>query len=1541
MKKTNLFILPLLFFSMYGHAAPSDNLLINGGFEKDWTDGTLPGWEQSPGLLQQMVWLDEEDFAEGRRSLAIRLIDGTVSPRRAEGREMGGQSVRRIYGTVGERTSILSQMVDIERNSRYVLSLWFKRNTSVWGTYAFVELFDSEGESIRVYRQNMRATDWASVQIAFDSGEATRAEIRIATPNDGDWRITVGRTLWLDDASLVKVSGERQVTQIDLAQAESGEAVFASAAAGRLYPWIKLRAGGPHEVTLKVGEGEHRFRTYSLGESIWMQPILPDLVVSEGEFGVAISARGEDVEIEQLLFSRDATWRPQDARDFMPVDELVGRMADLVGPKPADDKVRLRIDGNLPEGEWPVMQGVPFPAGVLDEVEAIGLVDAQSGERVPAQADVLMRWPDGSIRWAAVSVSGRAGQELELRFDGSLNAVEPEDVIIVKQDSAAVHLSTGPLSASFPRNGERLIEAIRRNGEIVLRDGNFVLNGGYRSSATESELDIEESGPLRAVVRIKGEYLNPNGEQLMDYVTRLTFHAGSSRIDITHTFFHRSEPVEIQLDQLNLEFQFGDFTAGKVGFDTSRKEEAFDLAKGPVALESFIFDAGTDRPTYPYFVRQGQREMARGFQYDGVFEVSGTGMALAGYIQDFWQKGPRRLEFTPQGLSIGLLAEPGSPFYIGMSNTTRLSLSLDGDANAVAAFAAEPKLLADPEWYGTSGATGHFFAAADDDWAAYENSMRLAIQRWMDRTESSFFRSNGAGILNYGDPIDSRNEGNNLETARDEGALVQYLRTGDRDVFDHARMSIDHFVDIDIDHSDANRGLIWVHSEHKRDTVNAGRRGINGHSWFNGVVHYDMFMGDRRINEVADNVGGYYAKYGFELEPYVRPWRPLAWQLMALMQAYEVTGNIEYLDAARQSMRVTRHQRDFLIEEWPYMFSVGLKAARMYYMATGDPEARELYLQLMDGFLRLRSRPTDTVNGEWLKPEGTVLGNFPNDRSCMFYNEAAWAYWLSGDRAYVDRAGFDLNWHTAFEVSDPTLLAGSADLVRAMSELKMGGAEVAVQLPWVTMPSEQLPIDEGDEMVAGQVVFVVEQETDGPFSLALFKGSRFKYMVPFEGTATLSAPDGSIVDQIRVSNKGINRYKLTAPADGQTGRYRITIELENIWFWTMDELPIELSAGTNEITLTSRTGAMGIDSLAIAPVGKFPWFDEDSDHMVNVDLGSVDLPDGWSRYSHPQATGAGYVRRTGANNPLPIRLDVLETGEYRLYARVWRPMADLLSVTAPMMDEPGIMRQIHDMSNRGVEPIWSLAVESGDIRILRYWNREIQYSSYSPLYLSKSMSGDWQKVWQVTASSLPDITVGRTQGRETDSEGGVRFLQQGHCTEFAIGRQYGRTEDVDFNLPHSIQFTFTIDDLGAFTADDLTWIRIFGSNAFDAQGGRARWWFGALGRNNKSGFAAWDGDRAGAVGRSVDTGIIPRQGRTYSVRVDVFPQSRSWVLGIDDGETAYQSPLLGWRSAAKEPADHFTFNTQINNDRGEALGFSVSDFAVKAIEDGFSTSSAP
>jgi hypothetical protein len=241
----------------------------------------------------------------------------------------------------------------------------------------------------------------------------------------------------------------------------------------------------------------------------------------------------------------------------------------------------IRDNSGYDRVRWPVSMGVPLPPGVVRDTGTLRLTDAQ-GRTIPGQFHVLSRHSgrDDSLRWVLLDfqIDLAAGGETRvvLRNDGK--ASDPGAAIAVKTTADHIHIDTGPLQAIIPRNSGRLLERVTVQGQTVLdaRDGDGVhLRSGavpemerfrgprwnpagwekerttekiaivetdYRSDPTR-DVVVETDGPLRTVVRIRGQHLPAaSGAGIVDgglynYTVRLTFYRG-------HPYIHLQYDIE-------------------------------------------------------------------------------------------------------------------------------------------------------------------------------------------------------------------------------------------------------------------------------------------------------------------------------------------------------------------------------------------------------------------------------------------------------------------------------------------------------------------------------------------------------------------------------------------------------------------------------------------------------------------------------------------------------------------------------------------------------------------------------------------------------------------------------------------------------------------------------------------------------------------------------------------------------------------------------------------------------------------------------------
>jgi hypothetical protein len=160
----------------------------------------------------------------------------------------------------------------------------------------------------------------------------------------------------------------------------------------------------------------------------------------------------------------------------------------------------------------------------------------------------LAFWPDGSLKWTAHA----AGPEVCNAERLVVAPGEPQPVakpLAVRESQDAVDVDTGVVRCRIPRRGASLIESLERDGKPIARDARLVClrqdqpqldDAGTLTresfAGTVDGVTVEQSGPVRAVVRIDGKHVNAAGRAWLPFTMRLYFYAADDSIRILHTF---------------------------------------------------------------------------------------------------------------------------------------------------------------------------------------------------------------------------------------------------------------------------------------------------------------------------------------------------------------------------------------------------------------------------------------------------------------------------------------------------------------------------------------------------------------------------------------------------------------------------------------------------------------------------------------------------------------------------------------------------------------------------------------------------------------------------------------------------------------------------------------------------------------------------------------------------------------------------------------------------------------------------------------------
>ncbi|GGR79842.1 hypothetical protein GCM10010269_18910 [Streptomyces humidus] len=220
--------------------------------------------------------------------------------------------------------------------------------------------------------------------------------------------------------------------------------------------------------------------------------------------------------------------------------------------------------------------GVPWPMGAYQEDQTFALTDAD-GKDVPVQSWPIAYWPDGSLKWTAHAVSSGSGK---LTLAAGVPAA-PARKVTVDRRGGTIDVSTGVITAKIGTSGSTIVKSVTRGSTEIARNGRLVLirqpeiededQGAVRTERFEGVVGgvtVEQSGPVRAVVRIDGKH-RKGSRSWLPFSVRLYFYAGADSFRMVHTITYdgKQEPGKAS----------GDFIRGLgVRFTVPMRDESYD-----------------------------------------------------------------------------------------------------------------------------------------------------------------------------------------------------------------------------------------------------------------------------------------------------------------------------------------------------------------------------------------------------------------------------------------------------------------------------------------------------------------------------------------------------------------------------------------------------------------------------------------------------------------------------------------------------------------------------------------------------------------------------------------------------------------------------------------------------------------------------------------------------------------------------------------------------------------------------------------------------
>ncbi len=337
----------------------------------------------------------------------------------------------------------------------------------------------------------------------------------------------------------------------------------------------------------------------------------------------------------------------------------------------ANKRVRVSLLGakGVQYDRTPLTFGVPFGDGQLRSDTPVRLVDA-GGRALPTQVQPLAFWNKDRkyVKWLLVDTQASPVEngkgELYLEYPAAAPAPQPAHPLRLSQAAGQIRVDTGQLRlklrSSFPGRDRKLLLGCqvrtgagwrsvlgKRGGAFAYMQDQHGNTYDSRSVGPAPRVVVEESGPLRACIRVEGHHAAKQGKSFCPYILRIHLLAGRADLRIHHTFIFDQEPQKVALGAIGMMVPLdlgGDLRAAIGGQQGPRFAE-----NGRLSLLQ-----ADDRH---YDLRQEGKLIDRGKRAAGWASLSGSAGGAVAVVRHFWQEYPKGLAVGPEGIDVQIYPE--------------------------------------------------------------------------------------------------------------------------------------------------------------------------------------------------------------------------------------------------------------------------------------------------------------------------------------------------------------------------------------------------------------------------------------------------------------------------------------------------------------------------------------------------------------------------------------------------------------------------------------------------------------------------------------------------------------------------------------------------------------------------------------------------------------------------------------------------------------------------------------------------------------------
>ena len=895
-----------------------------------------------------------------------------------------------------------------------------------------------------------------------------------------------------------------------------------------------------------VDDGKPRPETWRKAVTVsgeWQRVVLPvkvDRVLEYNRWGIVgalfeaqISAEGGDVLVDavQLEQNTDATdftgesiALPGGVSPTPKLDDLAIVMRALQVPSggaPAEEaQGEMRLTVSFPAdafGRLFASGGVPFARGALFRREQVRLLDAK-GRAVPVQTEVLARYAiDGSIRslYVVFPVDAQGDRAFMLRYGrGVSSGSAGAERVTVTDNAGGVTVSTGPLKLTMSRTSFRLFDRVWLDADAngSLDDHEQVITadqaggceaigdagGAWSSRRDQPVLVVERAGPLEAVIRAQGWHCDEDGRGRLGYIVRVHAYAGSPNVKIEHTFENLTPPhaPATAMGGIMLRLPLKGIRDVTVGADPKRL---------PIGRELRVLQTVKDGGLRCAMVRDGAVEPSER-ELDGRFQFHATKVGMGLRVMDFAANRPLAIGVDAEGLAVELWPTREVKLLSlshGVGKTHRMWLGFAHKGESPDLPDGVARVFADPAYALRTEALVWGVPPKDSPYPAFEAALGRAFELQGAAEEVTAAR----GKFDFGDRLRSAGFWLNSETAFARPWLIQYLRTGDRRLFNTAERAVWHTMDVDMDHVTGGQ---YVHNIHHA----LGTRTHSSHNYSEILTLHYLLTGDALTLDFARRNA-----------VMCRHWasrrgargRGHGWPAWHIAEMCDVTGEKINVDAAlaiakrfRESIKIVDGKRTSLSGSGGMLYGgTNLNALLRIHRATGNADARSAFIDEFDYTIELvRSK------GGWAFTK----------RNLMMVEPMVYAWRLTGDRKYIDLGMEGLLKGAAASAGCDLDLAMGAPLIAAAAQVGLSETKALSAQSW--------------GFKRRHTMYVLE-EKEAPFRVEYRRiATRGRES---EWWLKLHTPDGRLVKDEAFQSMGDTNGSFELPADGTVGAWRLEV----------------------------------------------------------------------------------------------------------------------------------------------------------------------------------------------------------------------------------------------------------------------------------------------------------------------------------------------------------------------------------------------------------------